>query len=531
MKKGRMATAAAAAAAMVTMLGHPTPSSARLDFPRATLENGLEVIVIEDHTVPLVTIEVAVHNGAYAEPPAYNGLSHFYEHMFFKANAVIPSQERYLERLRELGALWNGTTSTERVNYYFTLHKDNLEPGMVFMRDALLTPLFLEEEIVKERKVVTGEMDRAESSPSRMLYRAVSKKLWWKYFSYKDVLGDREIIESVTSKKMLDISKKFYVPNNSALIVAGDTTLEEVLPMAKKMFGDWKRGPGLGKLVTHPAPKGYEVVVLERDVGKVTFQLGWHGPDTDRDPDSTYAADVFSFILGLRTSKFYTRLVDEGPCLSAGISYYTQRNVGPINLSCTVSIERAAEALPAMLAEVARFDEPDYFSDEEIENAKRRLETDYEFEREKTSTYVHTVSFWWSSAGLDYYLTYLDRLRAVSRDDMTKYVRTYIKGKAFVAGALMSAEAKEKTGLDGAKLAAMVKEKTGAKKVKVDEDPLDEAAAAAKKAKEEAKKAKVEAKKAKADAKKAAAAEKKGKKAKVDGKADKGKKDKKGGAE
>src|SRR4030042_5945535 len=82
------------------------------------LDNGLEVISIENHTVPLVTISIAVKNGAYTEPPEYNGLSHLYEHMFFKGNKAIPNQEKYMERQRELGIVWNGGTSTEYVNYY-----------------------------------------------------------------------------------------------------------------------------------------------------------------------------------------------------------------------------------------------------------------------------------------------------------------------------------------------------------------------------------------------------------------------------
>src|SRR5438270_1415392 len=123
-----------------------------------TLQNGLDVVVVESHALPLVTVEVAVRNGSMTEPPEYNGLSHLYEHMFFKANKVIPSQEAYLARLRELGMVWNGTTSTERVNYFFTTTSDHLADSMVFMRDAILSPLFEEKELERERVVVTGEI-------------------------------------------------------------------------------------------------------------------------------------------------------------------------------------------------------------------------------------------------------------------------------------------------------------------------------------------------------------------------------------
>lgn len=167
-----------------------------------TLKNGLEVIVIQNHAVPLVTVEIDVRNGGYTESPEYSGLSHLYEHMFFKVNKAIPNQERYLERLRELGAVWNGTTSDERVNYFFTVPRDSIVPALNFMYDAISGPLFLQDELVKERPVVTGEYDRAESSPFFALDRAVNQKVWWKHFSYKNVLGDRQVILSATTEKM-----------------------------------------------------------------------------------------------------------------------------------------------------------------------------------------------------------------------------------------------------------------------------------------------------------------------------------------
>jgi zinc protease len=93
------------------------------NFHMTKLENGLEILVIEDNSVPLATIEIVVHNGSYTEDPEYNGLSHLYEHMFFKANKELPSQEAFLARVRELGIVFNGTTSNERVNYFLTLSK------------------------------------------------------------------------------------------------------------------------------------------------------------------------------------------------------------------------------------------------------------------------------------------------------------------------------------------------------------------------------------------------------------------------
>src|SRR5215470_2758484 len=153
-------------------------------------KNGLTVLVVESHAVPLVTLEIAAKNGSMTEPPDYNGLSHLYEHMFFKGNAAIPSQEAYLARARELGMSWNGTTNTERVNYFFTTTADHLDDAMVFMRDAIISPLFDDKELAREREVVVGEIDRNLSTPSYYLWHEVTKHLFWKYPSRKDPLGD-----------------------------------------------------------------------------------------------------------------------------------------------------------------------------------------------------------------------------------------------------------------------------------------------------------------------------------------------------
>src|ERR1700710_855264 len=106
------------------------------------LDNGLEIVVIENSKVPLATVEIAVKNGAYTEGPEFSGPSHLFEHMFFKANKDYPDQEKFLKRTQELGAIWNGTTGEERVNYYFTFDKDSLNAGLKFMDAAIQYPIY-----------------------------------------------------------------------------------------------------------------------------------------------------------------------------------------------------------------------------------------------------------------------------------------------------------------------------------------------------------------------------------------------------
>src|SRR5947209_16180857 len=110
------------------LLSLPALSLAQLPpWTRFTLDNGLEVLVVENHLTPIVTIEIAVKNGSFTEPPEYNGLSHLYEHMFFTANARDTTEDDFLGRVDDLGIVYNGQTHEELVEYYFTLPKQNLE--------------------------------------------------------------------------------------------------------------------------------------------------------------------------------------------------------------------------------------------------------------------------------------------------------------------------------------------------------------------------------------------------------------------
>lgn len=407
------------------------------------LDNGLEVIVIENHAVPLVTIEIAVRSGAYVESPEYSGLSHLYEHMFFKANKVIPSAEKYQKRLNELGASWNGTTQTERVNYYLTVPAENTRESTAFMRDALYYPLFQQKELERERVVVLGEFDRNEAQPGFHLFREVDRRLWYQNYSRKNVIGDREIIVTTPREKMLTIKKRYYVPNNSALLFAGDIQPDEAYALAKEFFGDWKKTEDPHKLYpepNHPPLKASSTIAVVQPVKTVTVQRSWHGPGMTADVMSTFAADVFSFIISQPSSRFYRNLVDSGAFDNAGLSYFSQAFTGPINFGGVTSVDRFDRAFAAFNEELKHTADADYFTDEELQFAKEQLEVSEIYGRERTSNFVHTVSFWWASGGLKYYEDYIDNLRKVSRADVQNYLRRYVIGKPSVT-AVMASEA------------------------------------------------------------------------------------------
>jgi zinc protease len=412
------------------------------------LPNGLEVIILEDHSIPLVTIELAVRNGSYTEPPELNGLSHLYEHMFFKQNRAIANAEDYLRRIGQMGIAYNGTTREEVVDYYFTTTSPNIRTAMQFMKDAARYPLFDEREFSREKEVVIGEIDRNESNPFYYLNQEMNERLFFKYPSRKNPLGNRQTVGGSTTEMMRTIQQRYYVPNNSALVLTGDVNPQEVIKMAQEFYGDWakrEKDPFVEfPLVEHPPLPKSEGAVILQPVQNVIINIGWQGPSIGKDNPATYAADVFSFILRQPNSRFQRNLVDTGLVTGVDLSYYTQRNVGPIALIAQTTPDKAQAAIKALYQEVSHFNDKDYFTDEELESAKALLEADDLYSREKLSDYTHTLSFLWASTGLDYFRGYLPRLRATSRADINRYVTTYIQGKPHVGLALMSNEAQSK---------------------------------------------------------------------------------------
>jgi zinc protease len=424
---------------------------------RQVLPNGLEVIVVENRGVPLVTIEVDVRNGSFTQGPQFEGLSHLYEHMFFKANTEYPEPDQFVGRASELGAVFNGQTREEIVNYYVTLPADSLEGGMRFLAAPLKGPLFRPDELERERSVVIGEYDRNESNPFYHFSTAIDKALWTSAWSRKNPLGERDVILRTTPQQMRFIQQRYYIPNNSAVIVTGDVAPERVFALARSVFGDWKRG--LDPFAADPIPavpplEHNQGVITEQPVGSVVVMLKWQGPSAVKDAAATYAADVFSDVLNQPGSRFQKRLVDSGLFQSISVNYYTLNNVGPITIAGETTPERLREALAALDEEITKVVESSYFSSEELEFTKQHRIVDAMFNLERASGFAHQLGFWWAVTGLEYFYGYTDIMAKQRPDDLRRYAKSYIIGRPHIVGVLLSPEMRQRIGLTTAELAA-----------------------------------------------------------------------------
>ncbi|MFM6926745.1 MAG: M16 family metallopeptidase [Ferruginibacter sp.] len=416
------------------------------------LNNGLEIVVIENHKVPLATIEIAVRNGAYTEGPEYSGLSHLFEHMFFKANRDYPDQEKFLKRTQELGAIWNGTTGDERVNYFFTFDKDSLDAGLNFMNSAIRFPIYRTEDMQKERPVVDGEFQRGESDPGFQIWYECQKKLWGDLVTRKNPIGDHNVINTATPEKMMVIKGKYYHPNNSLLVICGDVKPEEAFAKAEKIFGSWEHS-GFDPHQKYPIPEfkplqSTQYFVKESSIAQTPYMLFfWQGPDTRNDSASTIAADVFNTILGLNASKWQQALVDKGLATYAGVSYQTEKYVGPVNIYLLPNPLKLKECYEEVMRQIKMWNDNDYYTDEQLATAKKILQRNFIRQTEKPSSLASQLTYNWCSASYEFYTDLIDNYSKISRADIKNYLDKYIVNKNYVAGTIINAEMSKSTGI------------------------------------------------------------------------------------
>ena len=408
-------------------------------------DNGLEVVVIENHKVPLATIEIAVKNGAYTEGPEYSGLSHLFEHMFFKANKDYPDQEKFIKRTEEMGAFFNGTTDVERVNYFFTFDKDSLTSGLKFMNAAIRFPIYRKEDMQKERPVVDGEFQRAESDPGFQLWIETQKRTWGEQFTRKNPIGEHEVINTATPEKMMIIKDKYYFPNNSILVICGDVQHTEAFALAKKIYGDWKNS-GFNPHEKYPIPgfkplTANDYFIKESSIAQTPYEMfQWHGPDFSTDSANTVVAEVFSTVLRLNSSKWQQALIDKGLATYADISYTINKYVGPVQLFVVPNPMKMKECYTEILKQISQFGTTDYITDEQLATAKDVIRRNYIRSTERPSSLASQLTYQWCSTSLDYFTDYQASCAAVNKQDIQRYVLKYLVNKPYVAGLIINAE-------------------------------------------------------------------------------------------
>jgi len=412
---------------------------------RKKLANGLTVMVIEDNSVPLATVSIAFKNGSFTQTAGLQGVTGLYHSMLMKSNAVYGSGNQPAFYSARMGIKRDFFVSEEVAESFATMPSLNVDLGMRFMNATIRSPKFDENSLDDIKKQVDADLQTKENNPAFWLGQEMNKHLWGDFFMRKSAVGTHQSIQSATLAQMDTIQKKYYYPNNALLIIAGNVSHEQMFAKAQEIFGDWEPS-GFDPFKKWPIPEVKPInktqyFTVENINAKVPYiMIEWQGPSSVSDKASTYAADVFSYILTQNSSKLKKALVQSGLALDLTFSYLTLNHVGPITFLIRPNPAKLQECLAEVKRQINLFDTRDYVTAEQIETAQRKLEIGLTRREEISSDFSHTLAFWWSSASIDYYFTYLDNLQKVKATDLQSYVRKYIKNKPYCAGLLISPE-------------------------------------------------------------------------------------------
>jgi len=406
---------------------------------RDSLANGMRVIVVENHAVPLATVDLVVKTGAMSQDTTDEGVPHLFEHMLFSGYRGI-EQQSFQQDIGPLHAAYNGETQEELVSYYLTLPSQNVDHGMDILARLVREPHFEQDNLNRERMVVLDELGRDMSDPRTHLDQAVSRALWGAGWPQKDALGSALPLFAATPQRLDQIFHTYYVPNNSALVVTGDVSAPKVLSWAQSHFGGWKRRAD--PYVAHPVPRvpplaKSSATVVAADVPDVTILVEWQGPSATSQQGDTYAADVLSQLVSDEESEFQKRLVESGLFQSAGLGYNTQAHVGAIEFSGTTTVDHLAAALTVLQTELMLMGNASYFDQDALSIAAKRRRVAQSFELERGPSLAYEYADWWATSGLDYYMTYGDSLSTRTPADLQQFAQRYIVGHPFAIGVLV----------------------------------------------------------------------------------------------
>jgi zinc protease len=295
----------------------PAPAVSRsaplqVPFRQFQLANGLNVILHQDKTVPVVAVNVWYHVGSANEKPGRTGFAHLFEHLMFEGSKNVP-EGRFDTLLEAAGANNNGSTTNDRTNYVIDVPSNALELALFLESDrmAYLLDAMPPEQVNSQRDVVKNERRQSyENRPYGMASIEIDKMLWPANHPYNwPVIGYMEDLTAASYSDVQEFFKKYYAPNNASLVIAGDIDLDRTQAMVEKWFGEVKRGPVVEPIAPPPAvlTEVKRKTITDR-VSLPRLYLGWLTPRIYAPGDATL--DLVSSILSNgKNSRLYKRLV------------------------------------------------------------------------------------------------------------------------------------------------------------------------------------------------------------------------------
>jgi zinc protease len=413
--------------------------SITLPIEKYTLENGLDVILHQDHSDPIVAVAIYYHVGSSREVPGKTGFAHLFEHMMFQESENV-GQDQFFKLIQGAGGTLNGSTSQDRTNYYEVVPKNALEMVLWMESDRMgyLTNTVTRSALVNQQNVVQNEkresVDNAAYGHNSAL---IAKNLYPEGHPYSwTVIGEMEDLSNASIEDVKAFHAKYYIPGNATLVLSGDIEMEEAKTLVAKYFGEIKAGEKPDKRSPIPVAVAETKKLYHEDNFARAPMFTMVFPGAERYSKDSYALNFLADILSAtKKSPLYTVLVRDKKLTSrASARNSSQELAGSFNFSVTANPGVSLADVESAIFEALSKFENEGFSETEL----TRIKAGYETRFVNMFASVQGKAFQLAEYNIytgnpEYYKTDLNAIRAVTATDVMAVYEKYIKGKNYIA--------------------------------------------------------------------------------------------------
>ena len=410
-----------------------------------TLSNGLHVMLKEIHTAPIISQWIWYRVGSRDEIPGKTGISHWVEHMQFKGTPQFPASVLDKAISRE-GGFWNALTYVDWTTYFETMPAAKIDLALRLEADRMVNSSFNPEEVASERTVIISERQGKENEPMFQLNEAMRAAAFRVHPYHHEVIGDMADLETMEREDLYRHYRNYYRPNNAVLTVAGDFETDRMLERIRELYAPLPEGEQPPRQSRpEPPQRGEHRLVIEGTDDTTYVQAIYHAPSASEDDffplmvlDSLLSGpaslNMFGGGISNKTSRLYRRLV-EGD-VAASIHGSLPVTIDPYLYRVTITVRSdhsPEEAITALDEEIRRLqDEPP--SKEAIQRAAKQARALFAYGSESITNQAFWMGFSEMFATYEWFNTYLDRLQAVTPEDVQRIAQTYLVPRNRVLG-------------------------------------------------------------------------------------------------
>lgn len=433
--------------AMVLPYTDREPAAQTLPAPgvhEATLENGLKVLLLENHKSPLVTFQVWYRVGSRNERDGKSGLSHFLEHMLFKGTRKIGPEE-YSRIIAKNGGRSNAFTTTDATVYFATMSRDRIGVAIEMEADRMTNALLDGAHFDAEKKVVLEERRlRTEDNPTAALAEVTGAVAYLVHPYRRPVVGWMSDIENLTREDLRRYYRTYYQPNNAFIVAVGDFSAPEMLGKIRQHFGKLPRAAEPPKVIAEEPPqRGERRITLKKEAELPFILIYYHAPNL-KHPDS-YALDLLSVILASgKSSRLHQDLVYRRRLARSVSADYDGLAIDPTLFSITAQVMPEKEPLEVERAIYAHLDriKSEPVSDRELEKAKNQIESAFVMGQDSIFGQAMRLGRFEIAADWKLLNSYLPNIKKVTAADILKVAKRYLDPDRRTVGTLVPVKEK-----------------------------------------------------------------------------------------